>query len=663
MLTTRGFWFFLLTLVLVGAALVTGITTLGVLGLTLLLWFLWEWLVFALRVHALVRHLNVTRQVRDAKGPVASLWAGQPFEVQVRLWLESGLALPFVKVTDRVPFGVEKLRGDTERDGPVSREQALEIAYRLQYPNPGRLRFEGVGVQLADLQGFFYHATFLSRPQEYRVMPPLADARGHASGVKRHNLLPLLGLHRHPRPGSGSELLDLRDYIPGDPPKTIAWKPSARRDRLMTKVFESEVPVRCTLFVDTSNSVRVGPPGRNALARLSEISACVAQASAAARDLTGLCLFDEERTTYVRPARGGRHLIQLFNLLADAAGKPPSSGEARFRPLLRLAYGLAQELYPQQMAPDVNASPWWLPWLWPQPFYTVRRPTPADRFDRWLFRIWLGVWAGAFGVLIGLLEATFRGMPFTFGNLLVRLVYYLVVGVPLLAGFLLTLSLLRGYVLFLPSRRRIFHRRKRMAALLSARYGLAPGGLATLLEDDQLMNHYLQRFLADHHVPYPLPMYDRKGRYLYAAPAKVKVLASALLRAVGKGHDNELFVLLADLLELEDDLGPLLRAVKVARARHHRVMVVCPWPLRVPPPGEEPGREDGRHRRRRSPIPVQRLKETLIQTTTSRYHQAFHRLRRTFARLGVTVVCARGGEPARLILQRLEQLRLLEKKP
>src|SRR5207237_8379223 len=119
----------------------------------------------------------------------------------------------------------------------------------------------------------------------YRVLPPLAGARGHIPSVKRHNLIPLMGAHRHRRPGSGSELLDLRDYLPGDPPKMIAWKASARRDRLMTKEFESEVPVRCTLFVDASASVRVGPPGRNALARLVEIGAAVAQAHAPARAL------------------------------------------------------------------------------------------------------------------------------------------------------------------------------------------------------------------------------------------------------------------------------------------------------------------------------------------------------------------------------------------
>src|SRR5205807_7342783 len=114
--------------------------------------------------------------------------------------------------------------------------------------------------------------------------PALVDAEGKTATSKRHNLLPPPGINRLLRPGTGSELLDLRDYLPGDPPKTIAWKVSARRDRLITKDFESEVPVRCTLFLDTSNSVRLGPPGKNALARLVEIAATVAQAAAGTRD-------------------------------------------------------------------------------------------------------------------------------------------------------------------------------------------------------------------------------------------------------------------------------------------------------------------------------------------------------------------------------------------
>src|SRR5260370_30714667 len=104
--------------------------------------------------------------------------------------------------------------------------------------------------------------------------------------------------------------------MPGGQAKASAWKVLGRRDKLITKEFESEVPVRCTLFVDPSNAVRLGPPGKNALCRLVEIAAVIAQANTGNRDLTGLCLFDEQTTKTTTPARTPRHLASVINQLA-----------------------------------------------------------------------------------------------------------------------------------------------------------------------------------------------------------------------------------------------------------------------------------------------------------------------------------------------------------
>jgi hypothetical protein len=198
------------------------------------------------------------------------------------------------------------------------------------------------------------------------------------------------------------------------------------------------------------------------------------------------------------------------------------------------------------------------------------------------------------------------------------------------------------------------------------RYGLAPGGLAELLEDQERFGVYLQRYLAEHRVSYTLPLYDERGRYLFAAPAKIDVLARALLQAVSRSHDNELFVLLADLLELRDDLGPLLRAVKVALARHHQVLVVCPWPPGVPPPHqtERSGLLPLDHVPLRpvADVPLH-LVEVLEQATTLRFHEECHRLRRALARIGVPLICAQGGDPASLIVERLDRLRTTRSGP
>jgi uncharacterized protein (DUF58 family) len=620
MLTLRGWFFFLGNLGLLTVGVLADIVSLALVCLTLLLWFLAAWLQFALRVRLISRRLRVQRELWDARGPVTSLWAQARFGVLVRLHNDSLLAKPYLRVRDRVPFGIQLVSGVTATDGLPTSAQPLTLRYDIFCPAPGLVRFDGLAVQIADLQGFFLHRCFVRNTQIYRVLPPLADVEGRIPVPKRHNLLPLLGTHRLRRPGTGSELLDLRDYLPGDPPKTIAWKASARRDRLMTKEFESEIPVRCTLFVDASNSVRVGPVGNNALTRLVEITAAAAQACMGNRDLVGLCVFDEGTTRILPPARSSRQLIQIFNVLAEAAALAPASGLATVDSLLPLAYALAQEVYPEWLEADVNYFPWWLPWLSPQPAYNL--PTPPIRARSWL------------GWPLALLRRDFR--QFRLG--------------------------LRQLILArLSSRHRTRYRwRKQLAALLSVRYGLAPGGLALLLEDDEQIARYLQRFLAEHQVPYELPFYSSQGRYLFAAAEKVEVSASALLRAVRRGRDNELFVLLADVLEIVEHLGPLLAAVKVARARHHQVVLVCPWPPSVPLPSR------GRLAAATPPAPglarsafQQRI--ALRAATALRFDRAFHQVRGTFARLGVPVVCAGHKDAVPLILSRLERLRVQER--
>lgn len=648
MLTARGWWFLLITLtVLLAASLLPGQTTLAVITLALLFWFLAEWLRFAIGALLVARQLSLVRELHDARGPVDSLWAGRQFQVMVRVRLRGLLRLVYARIGDHAPYGIETPEGIPEWEGEVTPERPIHITYPIACPATGLVRFEGLAVKLADLQGFFYHATFVPDGRIYRVLPVLESAGSATATHKPHNLLPPPGVHRQRRPGGGGELLDLRDYLPGDPPKLIAWKVSARRDRLITKEFESEVPVRCTLFVDASNSVRLGPPGQNALARLVEIGARVAQSAAGNRDLVGLVVFDEQSLEQVRPARSRRHLVDLLRRLADAAARAPAAPHAPVERLLPLAYSFAQEVYPDWLRSDRNAFPFWLPWLSPPPAWAKRFPRPGDRlFARFPLLLpaffLLGVsLAGAIMLLLARWLSRMHARP------------EYIAGIMALAALALLLVLIEVPRMLFRQRRRHYRWRKQLSAILSVEHGLAPGGLSLLLEDDFLFARHMQRWLAEHHLPVPLTLYDPEGHYQYAAAGKIDVLAQGLLRAVGKGRDNELYVLLVDLLELEDRLGPLLRAIKVAMARHHQVLVVCPWPPGLPLPGQAVPPSAGFD-------PVQTM---LQMAVTDRFHHAFHRLRRTLARLGVLMICAAEGEPARLIVDKLDRLRSVRSGP
>jgi len=672
MLTQRGWWL----LLVLGAMLFFGIRVsfplISLIAFVSLTWLCQEWLRFVIASRAVVSGLKLDREVRDSRGGVSTLWVGRTFDVSITLISTSRLKLDHVLVEDAVPFSVERFDGSPFAQGPLQLERPIDISYRVRCNTAGCARFEGVLVRMADLQGLFYHRAFVRSPVLYRILPVLTHRRAAMALTKRANELPPPGVHRHRRPGSGSELLDLRDYLPGDPPKTIAWKISARRDRLITKEFESEVPIRCTLFVDASASVRVAalaPPALNgnenwrpmrAIDRLVEIAAGVAQANAATRDLTVLCLFDENKSEVVKPDRTGPHLTQMLNRLADAAGLEPATTPVVPDDLVPLAYAFADRVYPDLLSAEVNGMSWWATYFGNFPAYRQRRGTFWQRLYRSRLLICLVGGLGLPLLFILIYAAAVAGVIFahkpqdliakTIGRGLVISTFFSAVSLAATLFFFVAFSLFGEGA----RRERIW--RKRLAALLVHQYGPAAGGVSALLEDEMLLSLRLQRFLADHRVPYSLPLYDEAGKYLFGAPGKISVLATAIVQAVSRGRDNELFVILADVLELDQDIAPLMRAVKVALGRHHQVLFICPWPPALPLPDTE-GTEDSATWVIPSDPNSAPLPPGLGSLTTERLQAAYARIRHSFGSLGVQVVCAASEHPIALILDRIDRLR------
>jgi uncharacterized protein (DUF58 family) len=661
LLTPRGWWFVVILFlqIALGAALSNRVGDgIVVVGLTLLAWFLWEWAQFAYRVYVVVPQLTLRRELRDERKAVPILWADGEFDVEVTVSLNGRAALPYAILTDWVPTDGKLVSGTDEAIVALGPDRPATFIYRFHCPVPGAVRFEGVRVRIADRQGFFYHRTLIPDGAEYLVLPRLTGAEANRRGAKRHNIFPPPGVHRLKRPGGGSELLDLRDYIPGDPPKMIAWKPSARKDKLFTKEFESEVPVRCTLFVDASESTRLGAK-RTKITRLANLAAGVAEAAVADRDHAGLVVFDEHDAQVMRPKRSRRHVFDMLTLLAKAASRPTPIGPfADANALARLAYPLANEVYPDLMHKRSNTTPARMFW---SPASDYRRMWWVLLFAFPLLFMCGGPLAGFAAVFAGRVEliqfvaSTLAWFFRTFG------LWQTLIAAGVFGLVALILWLTHGLSGFMQPWRSERLRRKQLGVLFATLDGDEPGAETHYLHDDQVFARRAQRFLAEHHARYPVRLYDARGRYLFHARPKLDVLVRALNYGVARGRDNELFVLLVDLVDLADDLDLLVRAVRVAVARHHQVMVIVPWQEDIPePPREQPAEDDRipmRKAERFAEGGYRAIADELKRDFVVHYHKSYFKIRREFTRLGVIVIRADHGEPVQAVLDRLDRLR------
>ena len=130
----------------------------------------------------------------------------------------------------------------------------------------------------------------------------------------------------------------------------------------------------------------------------------------------------------------------------------------------------------------------------------------------------------------------------------------------------------------LPWNRRSFHDRCRLAGVLSHLYQMPPLRHVQLIQDDALLATFTQHFLSLQGLAWLTPVVSIRGRGFHDGVARMEMLSDAITTAVAYARDNEVFVICADLMESAQSISHLLSAIRLARARHHRVAFVCPTP-------------------------------------------------------------------------------------
>lgn len=151
-------------------------------------------------------------------------------------------------------------------------------------------------------------------PLPVDVLPDLTAVR------RLHAQITSLFLRGHgqrlaPRVGQGREFDRLREYVTGDDYRHVAWKPSARRGRLIVRSYRVERAQDVLLCIDQGHRMgSVVATGQGLLTRLDHaVNAGVLAAwlSARCEDRVGLCAFAAGVDRGVPQGRGASHLGAL----------------------------------------------------------------------------------------------------------------------------------------------------------------------------------------------------------------------------------------------------------------------------------------------------------------------------------------------------------------
>ena len=141
------------------------------------------------------------------------------------------------------------------------------------------------------------------------------------------------------RLGAGGEIMQLRDYRSGDPPRAIDWKASARTRRLISRDFSEDQHLEIVVALDVSRASGLTAGQSDRLALYVNIAARIAQRAAALDDRVGLLLYADQPLAALVPGRGNAAVARFRSLLAQARVQPgeanPALAALRIRSLAR----------------------------------------------------------------------------------------------------------------------------------------------------------------------------------------------------------------------------------------------------------------------------------------------------------------------------------------
>ena len=153
--------------------------------------------------------------------------------------------------------------------------------------------------------------------QTVRVYPDLHAAQHHVLHLVRSQSR-VDERRRARQHGAGREFERLRDHRDGDDRRDICWTATARRGKLVTRLYRPERSQAVWIMLDGSRLLRARAGDRTKLDAAVDAALALAHVAEASGDRVGLVAYGGRVHARIAPDRGSRHQRRLLEVLAQA---------------------------------------------------------------------------------------------------------------------------------------------------------------------------------------------------------------------------------------------------------------------------------------------------------------------------------------------------------
>ena len=231
------------------------------------------------------------------------------------------------RIVDETPATLQLTPAEVELDVPAG--ASAESQYPILPSQRGDANLNRIFVRYQSALRIAERWAVANAPQTVTVFPNLDEAKQHTLYLIRSRQVELEKRRRRQR-GQGREFDSLREYREGDELRDISWTATARRNHLVTRVFQIERSQAVWIVLDAGRLLRakVAEPGRIAISKLdyaANAALSLAQIAMHSGDRVGLLAYGRNIQQNLNAARGPHQMRAIVEALAHIRGE---AGEA-----------------------------------------------------------------------------------------------------------------------------------------------------------------------------------------------------------------------------------------------------------------------------------------------------------------------------------------------
>jgi uncharacterized protein (DUF58 family) len=167
----------------------------------------------------------------------------------------------------------------------------------------GRVQLGDIALRATARLGLLARIIRLPLSVEVTVVPSLANVRRFRLLAMQHRLQDV-GIRALRRRGEGRSFAGLREYVPGDDPRNIDWKSTARHERMMLREFTIERSQTVMTLVDCGRAMTQMAGEFARIEHVLSAALLLTDVAAVSGDQVGTLAFDDTVRAFVPPQRG-----------------------------------------------------------------------------------------------------------------------------------------------------------------------------------------------------------------------------------------------------------------------------------------------------------------------------------------------------------------------